>query len=40
MTVISSWSVSDRPQSRLDAARELLAVWAVQLHRSYLLVRG
>jgi hypothetical protein len=40
MVVISRWSVDDRPQSRLDVARELVAVWAVHLHRSYRLVRG
>jgi hypothetical protein len=40
MVVISSWSASDRPQSRLDVALELVTVWAVHLHRSYRLVRG
>jgi hypothetical protein len=40
MVVISSWSVTDKPQGRLDAARELVAVWAVHLHRSYRLIRG
>jgi hypothetical protein len=40
VVVISSWSIGDRPQSRLDVARELVAVWAVHLHRSYRLVRG
>jgi hypothetical protein len=40
MVVISRWSIDDRPQSRLDVARELVAVWAVHLHRSYRLVRG
>ncbi|HET9518363.1 MAG TPA: hypothetical protein VFO77_11600 [Actinoplanes sp.] len=40
MKVISSWSVSDGPQRRIDVARELITVWAVHLHRSYRLVRG
>jgi hypothetical protein len=40
MVVISSWSVDDRPQSRLDVARELIAVWAVHIRRSYRLIRG
>jgi hypothetical protein len=40
MVVISSWSDSDRPQRRIDVARELLTVWAVHLQRSYRLVRG
>jgi hypothetical protein len=40
MTVISRWSVGDRPQSRRDVALELVTVWAVHLHRSYRLIRG
>jgi hypothetical protein len=40
MVVISSWSITDKPQGRFDAARELVAVWAVHLHRSYRLIRG
>ncbi len=40
MTVISSWRIGDKPQSRLAVARELVAVWAVHLHRSYRLIRG
>lgn len=40
MVVISNWTVDDKPQSRLAVARELLAVWAVHLHRSYRLIRG
>jgi hypothetical protein len=40
MVVISSWSVGDRPQSRLTVARELVTVWAVHLHRSYQLLRA
>ena len=40
MVVISSWSVEDRGQSRLDVALELVRVWAVHLHRSYRLIRG
>jgi hypothetical protein len=40
MVVISSWSVDDKPQSRLGTARELLTVWAVHLSRSYRLLRG
>ncbi|WP_255628225.1 hypothetical protein [Jidongwangia harbinensis] len=38
--MISSWSIGDRRQSRLDVARELVTVWAVHLHRSYRLMRG
>jgi hypothetical protein len=40
MVVISSWNANDRPQSRLVVARELVAVWAVHLQRSYRIVRG
>ena len=40
MVVISSWSLGDRPQSRFEVARELVAVWAVHLRRSYRLIRG
>ncbi|MET0495449.1 MAG: hypothetical protein ABW000_20180 [Actinoplanes sp.] len=40
MTVISSWSVNDKPQRRLDVARELATVWVVHLHRSFRLIRG
>jgi hypothetical protein len=40
MVVISRWSATDRPQSRLDVARELVTVWAVHIHRSYRLMRG
>jgi hypothetical protein len=40
MVVISSWSLDDRRQSRLDVARELVLVWVVHLHRSYRLIRG
>jgi hypothetical protein len=40
MVVISRWSITDKPQGRFDAARELVAVWAVHLHRSYRLIRG
>jgi hypothetical protein len=40
MVVISRWCVEDRSQSRIDVARELVAVWAVHLHRSYHLIRG
>ena len=40
MGVISYWSVDDRPESRLDIARELVAVWAVHLYRSYRLIRA
>jgi len=40
MGVISYWCVDDRPQSRLDVARELFAVWAVHLYRSYHLIRA
>jgi hypothetical protein len=40
MVVITSWNVTDRPQSRLQVARELVTVWAVHLHRSYRLIRG
>jgi hypothetical protein len=40
LVVISSWSVEDRGQSRLDVALELVRVWAVHLHRSYRLIRG
>jgi len=39
MTVISSWSVHDRPERRLDVALELVTVWAVHIHRSYRLMR-
>ncbi|WP_281420955.1 hypothetical protein [Actinoplanes auranticolor] len=40
MVVISRWSITDKPQGRLDTARELVAVWAVHLRRSYRLIRG
>ena len=40
MVVISRWNVTDKPQGRLDTARELVTVWAVHLHRSYRLIRG
>jgi hypothetical protein len=40
MVVISRWSITDKPPGRLAAARELAAVWAVHLHRSYRLIRG
>jgi hypothetical protein len=40
MVVISSWSVDDRPQTRLDVAFALVTVWAVHIHRSYRLIRG
>jgi hypothetical protein len=40
VTVINSWSVNDRPQSRLDVARELAAVWAEHFRRSYRLIRN
>jgi hypothetical protein len=40
MVVISSWSVGDRPPSRLDVALELVTVWAVHIHRSYRLIRS
>jgi hypothetical protein len=40
MVVISSWSITDKPPGRVEAARELVAVWAVHLHRSYRLIRG
>jgi hypothetical protein len=40
MTVISSWSVNDKPQRRLDVARELATVWVVHLQRSFRLIRG
>ena len=40
MTVISSWSIEDRPPSRLEVVRELVQVWAVHLQRSYRLTRG
>jgi hypothetical protein len=40
MMVISSWSADDRPPSRLAVARELVAVWAVHLQRSYRIIRG
>jgi hypothetical protein len=39
MVVISCWSVDDRSQSRLDVVRELVALWAVHLHRCYRLIR-
>jgi hypothetical protein len=39
MVVISSWSVEDPPQRRVDVVRELLAVWAVHAARSYRLIR-
>jgi hypothetical protein len=38
MAVISFWSINDRPESNLDVARELVAVWAVHLYRSYRLI--
>jgi hypothetical protein len=40
MVVISSWRADDKPPSRLDIARELVAVWVVHIHRSYRLIRG
>jgi len=40
MAMISNWSVNDRPQPRLAVVRELVAVWAVHLHRSFRLIRG
>ncbi|ROP27353.1 hypothetical protein [Couchioplanes caeruleus] len=40
MVPISRWSVHDKPQSRVEVARELVTVWAVHLHRSYRLIRG
>jgi hypothetical protein len=40
MVVISRWSVDDRPQSRVEVARELLTVWAVHIRRSYRLIRA
>jgi len=40
MVVISSWSADDRPPTRLAVVRELIAVWAVHLHRSYRIIRG
>ena len=40
MDVISSWSITDRPQSRVRVAVELVTVWAVHLRRSYRLIRG
>jgi hypothetical protein len=39
MAVIRSWRVEDKPQGRIDAARELLVLWAVHIHRSYRLIR-
>jgi hypothetical protein len=39
MVVISRWSVGDRSQRRRDVAIELVALWAVHLHRSYRLIR-
>ena len=39
MVVIRSWSIEDRPQSRLDVARELATVWAVHFQRCYRLLR-
>jgi hypothetical protein len=38
--VINSWTVDDRPPSRIDVARELVAVWAEHVRRSYRLIRG
>ena len=38
--VISSWHDGDRPQSRLAVVKELGAVWAVHVARSYRLLRG
>ena len=40
MVVISRWNSTDKPPGRLAATRELAAVWAVHLHRSYRLIRG
>jgi hypothetical protein len=40
VTVINSWSVTDQPPSRIDVARELVAVWAEHFRRSYRLIRG
>jgi len=40
MVVISHWSVTDRSQSRLGVARELVTLWAVHIHRSYQLIRS
>jgi len=40
MEIISSWHLGDAPQSRLEVARELVAVLAVHLQRSYRLIRG
>ncbi|WP_274519533.1 hypothetical protein [Actinoplanes friuliensis] len=39
MVVISSWTDGDRPQTRRDVARELVAVWAVHFQRCYRLIR-
>jgi hypothetical protein len=38
--VINSWTVDDRPPSRIDVARELVAVWAEHERRSYRLIKG
>jgi hypothetical protein len=40
MVVISHWSVTDRSQSRLGVALELVTLWAVHIHRSYHLIRS
>ena len=40
MMVIDSWNAGDRPPNRRDVARELLALWAEHLRRSYRLIRG
>ncbi|MGX6607691.1 hypothetical protein ACWKSP_37035 [Micromonosporaceae bacterium Da 78-11] len=40
MVVISSWSINDRPQRRIEVARELVAVWTVHFQRCYRLARG
>jgi hypothetical protein len=40
MVVISRWSADDPSPGRVDAALELVTLWAVHLHRCYRLVRG
>jgi hypothetical protein len=40
MAVISTWNLGDKPEGRVDAARELFVVWAVHLRRSYRIIRG
>lgn len=40
MVVISTWRADDRPPSRFEVTRELVAVWTVHLQRSFRLIRG